>query len=744
MRARNWIAVGLTALLVIAGCTSEKSNRPASETASSGRGPHRQVGLVKDYDIQIAQQAVIADPIPGFEHFTARSGITASIDLPRKSNPQPRAAAPGDEELWVIERDAPPAADGPVQVQDDTPGSGSLIARGDSVEKEIPCPLEHTHVQARITGYIGTIEVTQRFKNPFAEKIEAVYVFPLSHDSAVNEFVMTVGDRRIRGIIREREEAKRIYEEARSQGYVASLLTQERPNIFTQKVANIEPGKSIDVNITYIETMTWANGGYEFSFPMVVGPRFNPPGTTDGVGAVPRREDRTSGQATEVSYLRPGERTGHDIMLAVDLEAGVEIEDMETPSHAVHVERVSPTRAAIVLDRKDTIPNKDFVLRWKVAGGAIKTALFTHRDQRGGYFTLMLFPPKSLLDLPRQPMELVFVLDCSGSMSGEPLAKAKTAIRHAIEKLGPDDTFQIIRFSEDASALGPKPIAATPENVRKGLAFLQSLSSEGGTMMIEGIKAALDFPHDPRRLRVVSFMTDGHIGNEQEIFTETARRLGDARLFSFGVGSSVNRYLLDGLARMGRGAVAYVGLHEEAGRAVDGFYEAISHPALTDVRVDWGGMGATEVFPARAQDLLVGRPVVLTGRFTGTGKATIRLTGMAGGERHETALDVDLDDAGATHAGIASIWARMEIKDLAFRASAGEDDGAAERIKAVALEYGLMSAYTAFVAVDSLTRTEGDHGTTVTVPVPMPEGVRYETTVPGGSKRDRGEEERPR
>lgn len=722
MKTRTWVAIGVAAILIATGCSSYTRRNSEMALRCESLQPPLALGAATPHYSATALRCASPQPPPG------------------AATP---AGAPGDEELWVIERAEPPAADD-VRA-DDEPGSGSLLAKGDSVGKAVPCPLEHTHVQARIVGSIGTVEVTQRFKNPFAEKIEAVYVFPLSHDSAINEFVMTIGERRIRGIVREREEAQKVYYEARAQGYVASLLTQERPNIFTQKVANIEPGKSIDVHIVYIESMTWSNGGYEFAFPMVVGPRFNPPASTRGVGAVARGDERTSGQATEVSYLRPGERTGHDIMLAVDLEAGVEIEDLSSPSHAVRVEWVSPTRAAVVLDRKDTIPNKDFVLRWKVAGDSIKTALFTHRDARGGYFTLMLFPPAELWDLPRQPMEMIFVLDCSGSMSGAPIAKAKQAIRRAIERLGPDDTFQIIRFSNDSSALGPKPIPATPENLHRGLAYLQSLTSEGGTMMVEGIKAALDFQHDPRRIRIVSFMTDGYIGNEQEIFAETARRLGNARLFSFGVGSSVNRYLLEGLARLGRGAVAYVGLHEQAGRAVDGFYESISHPAMTDIRIDWGSMRVSDVFPSRAQDLFVGRPVVLTGRFDGGGKTRIRVTGKVGGEPREIALDVDLDNATSTHPGIASIWARMKIKDLAFRGALGEDDGTAERIRAIALEYGLMSAYTAFVAVDTLARTPGDHGTTVTVPVLMPEGVRYETTVREVGRRGNGEDaERPR
>jgi Ca-activated chloride channel family protein len=626
-------------------------------------------------------------------------------------------------------------------------------------EKEIPLPLKHTDVQAAVAGYIATVGVTQQYHNPYNEKIEAVYVFPLPADAAVSEFVMTVGERKIRGIIRERQEAEKIYAEAKSQGYVASLLTQERPNIFTQSVANIEPGKDIDIDIKYFHTLAYDDGWYEFVFPMVVGPRFNPSGSTTGVGAISRGTPGRSGQQTEVQYLKPGERSGHDIALQVSIDAGVAIEQLDSRNHAVAVQRPAPEQAVVQLSPRDSLPNKDFVLRYKVAGERIKTAFVTHRDQRGGFFTLMVYPPDDLKSLQRQPMEMIFVLDCSGSMNGRPVEQAKAAAERALRLMRPDDTFQIIRFSNNASQLGPKPVEATPENVQRGLAYLKSLQGEGGTMMIEGIKAALDFPHDPRRIRTVAFLTDGYIGNELEIFAAVHQKLGASRIFSFGVGTSVNRYLLDGLARLGKGAVAYLGLNDDPQKAMDLYFERISHPALTDVAIDWGTLGVSDVYPQRIPDLFVGRPIVLTGRFTGERPTTIHIRGRAGNVDSAVALVVNPTDGAATHAGLAAVWARLKIADLSDRAatdpgalaraeaSAGADspskaahaEGAGAdwpgEIKAVALEYGLMSAYTAFVAVDSMTRTAGDHGTTVIQAVPVPDGVKYETTVSEGENR---------
>ncbi|MHC4332654.1 MAG: VIT domain-containing protein, partial [Planctomycetota bacterium] len=334
------------------------------------------------------------------------------------------------DEVWVIVKAE--AEHAPRPADDDEPGCGAMLARLPKEEKEIPLPLKHTDVKGRISGYIATVDVTQQFHNPYGEKIEAVYVFPLPQNAAINEFIMTIGERKIRGIIRERQQAERIYKEAKERGHVASLLTQERPNIFTQKVANIEPGKAIDVNIKYFNTLAYVDGWYEFVFPMVVGPRFNPPCYTEGVGAVGRGKAGISRQKTEVQYLKPHERSGHDIAVAVDIDAGVAIEKVVCPSHAITNSRVNPEKRTVKLSSLDTIPNKDFVIRYKVAGKKVKSALVTHRDERGGFFTLMLYPPENLNHLRRAPMEMIFVLDCSGSMRGKPIAKAKDAIRRAL------------------------------------------------------------------------------------------------------------------------------------------------------------------------------------------------------------------------------------------------------------------------------------------------------------------------
>jgi Ca-activated chloride channel family protein len=654
-----------------------------------------------------------------------RMAMAPAAGPPGAAPAMPPAAAIS-EELWVISR-SPESQ----QPNDDTPGSGALMARPtgrDRSEKTVPMPLKHTDVRASVTGYIGSVEVVQQFENPYDTKIEAVYVFPLPHNAAINEFIMTVGERRIRGVIREREEAEAIYQSARRQGYVASLLTEERPNVFSQSVANIEPGKKIDVTIRYFNTLEYVDGWYEFVFPMVVGPRFNPSGTKSGIGPVAMGQGGTSGQRTEVSYLGSNQRSGHDISLRLEVDAGVPIEEFFSRSHAVKRETASSEKLVVSLDPGDAIPNKDFVLRYRVAGGTIKTSLLTHQGAGGGYFTLMLYPPQELARLQRQPLELVFVLDCSGSMSGTPLKQAKAAVERGLRLLQPGDSFQLVNFSTKAGKLGTTPLEATPQNIQLGLRYLDSLNGEGGTMMIEGIRAALAFPHDPERLRFVSFLTDGYIGNEAEILGEIHRTLGPSRIFSFGVGSSVNRYLLDRMAKLGRGAVAYLGPNDDGGQVMGAFFDRIAHPALTDIRVDWGAMQVTDVFPREVPDLFTGRPVILTGRSAGTLGGRIRVSGRAGGRLIQ--LEVPAPSAGnAARAAIPSVWANMKIADLDEESTYSSNTRINEQIRQVALDYNLMSAFTAFVAVDATRRTEGTQGVTVPVAVPVPEGVRYETTV---------------
>lgn len=626
------------------------------------------------------------------------------------------------EELWII---AKPSSS---QIADasDTPRSGALIVRDG--EQTLAFPLAHTDVKARIDGYIATVDVTQQYHNPFSGKIEAVYVFPLPENAAVSEFVMTIGDRVIRGIIREKEEAKKIYDDAKSQGYVASLLEQERPNVFTQRVANIEPGKQVDIGIRYFHTLSYDDGWYEFVFPMVVGPRFNPPLTSDGVGATARGQVGASGQKTQVQYLAPNERTGHDVSLNVDLNAGVAIEEIASSNHAINVDSIDNATRKISIKPTDRLPNKDFVLRFKVAGKTLKSGVIAQRDPRGGgYFALMLYPPESTDSLPRRPIELCFLMDVSGSMTGAPLDQSRNAIQAALGMMQPTDRFNIIRFAGSTDMLYPASVFATEREKRSALQFINDTRAGGGTMMLDGIKQALNQPAEESRGKYVCMMSDGFIGNERQIIQVTRQLRGQTRVFGFGVGSSPNRYLIDGMSRAGAGAVAYLGLHDDGAVVMRHFLDRTSKPALTNLQIDTTNLKGAQINPFKIPDVYVGRAVVITGRFEGQG-GSITLRGESGGQMLTQTFPIKPDRQGTS---LASVWARQQIAALFDQATLDDirmDLG--HEIKTVALTYGLMSDYTSFIAVDSTHRTSGAVGTTVVQPVPVPDGVKYETTVP--------------
>ncbi len=754
------VLLALLAVLVLAvgaaivGCSSTK---PTSST-DSGTFNTEQVGRVHEDAV-----ATTAPPAPGTQEeevwvlqrepeqlkqmqpaATGRSDPSTTLSVRgtdiTQYNQRPFQRMAGDGNITRqtglrLEEQAQESQQMGQQVREpEIPGGGSLVAR--LPDKMVPIPLKHTDVNASIAGYIATVDVRQQYTNPYSEKIEAVYVFPLPTNAAVNEFIMTIGDRKIRGIIREKEEAQRVYEEAKRQGYVASLLTQQRPNVFTQSIANIEPKKQIDVDIKYFHTLEYVDGWYEYVFPMVVGPRFNPPGHADGVGIKARGSaPGSTGQSAEVSYLKPDERSGHDISLSLDIDAGVKVEEVKSVNHQIETKREGETRTHVTLASSDSIPNKDFVLRYKVAGKMVKSALMAQRDERsqtgGGYFTLMLFPPESLVNLPRKPLEMVFTLDVSGSMSGKPIEQAKTAVRYALRHMKANDTFNVIRFANAAEQMAPRAVPVDDAWLKRADEYIEHMDAGGGTMMIDGIRKSLEVTPDDARLRFVTFLTDGYIGNEPEILAAIHNLRGPSRIFSFGVGTSVNHYLLDHMARMGQGVATCLSLSDDAEKVMADHFERLSHPALTDLQIDWGGMQVSEVYPAKLPDLFVGRPVIITGRYTGNANAaTVRVHGKVGGEEREMIVKVNADDAANQHKGIAPVWARAKIADIDDRATYDSSADFAREIRQVALEYGLMSAYTSFVAVDSSKRTAGDHGTSVEVPVPVPAGVKYETTVP--------------
>ena len=610
------------------------------------------------------------------------------------------------------------------------------VVDGNGQPKAI-CPLKHTDVKVEISGFLSRVNVTQEFENPFKEKIEAVYVFPLPANAAVDDMTMVVGERTVRGKILRREEAQAVYDAAKSGGQVASLLNQERPNIFTQSVANILPGEKVKITISYVETLKYEAGSYEFSFPMVVGPRYMPGEATGqkGSGTAP---DTT--QVPDASRISPklapaGMRAGHDISIDIMLDAGLPIDDIKGKSHEVELERLNAHSAHVRLKTGAMIPNKDFVLRYDVAGKTIQDALLAHRSDKDGYFTLILQPPDRIVAEDVTPKELVFVLDTSGSMSGFPIEKAKETMKLALDGLYPGDTFNLITFAGDTSILFPQPVAATPANLRKAQAFLAERSGSGGTEMMKAIQASLDPTDSQDHVRIVCFMTDGYVGNEMAIISEVQKH-PNARVFGFGIGGSVNRFLLDKMSEYGRGEVEYVALNDDGSAAARRFHERVRNPLLTDISVDWNGLPVTDVYPKRIPDLFGAKPVILTGRYTGAGRGVIRLKGKMSGREFVREIAVDFPEAEAQHNVLSSLWARQRIDDLMGQDYNGAQRGEMkpelkETITNLGLEYRLMTQFTSFVAVEEMIVTDGGQPRRIDVPVEVPEGVNREAVSDG-------------
>ena len=613
---------------------------------------------------------------------------------------------------WIITAAALLAVAAAAHAQD-TPGEGQLIG-----PEGRAFPLKHTEVRAEVAGPVARVVVRQSFHNPFDEAIEALYVFPLPDRAAVDDFTMEMGTRRIRGEIRRREEARKDYEAAKKAGKTAALLTQERPDVFTQHLANILAGETIVVEIRYVEHLVYEDGGYTLVFPMTVGPRFHPPGAVADAERVPSQPGE---------YVKPPGRPGHEVTLTVAIDAGVPLHDVTSPSHRISVSESGVDGCTLNLAPSDRIPNKDFVLRWKVAGAAPQAALLTHRSGDEGYFTLIVQPEAQPVESVIVPREMFLVVDCSGSMSGMPLETAKEIVRQTLKTLDPWDTFQILRFSEHASGLAALPLPATPANVQKGLAYIDQLRGSGGTMMIEGIRAALSGERDPDRLRIVHFLTDGFIGNETQILDEVIRGLNGARIFPLGVGASPNRYLIDRLARVGRGAATFVeqgATPKRIAQEVARFVERVRQPTLVDLEIDWQGLPVKDVMPSAVPDLFVGQPVVVHGRFDRSAAGTIRIKGRRGGLPYDQAVAVVLPDREAAHDALPQLWARARIAELVL--AQGQGLGCREEITALALQFRLMSAYTAFVAVEEQVVVEGGARKVVRQPLALPEGTEWD------------------
>ncbi len=641
------------------------------------------------------------------------------------SHPSVEAAEAKAEERGVD----PEKAKSDALAADVTQGALRIVGEDATV---VECPLEHTAVEVDISGFISRVKVTQTFRNPTKEKIEAVYVFPLPHEAAVDDMTMVIGERRIVGLIKRRDDARSIYEQALAAGQAAALLEQERPNIFTQSVGNIEPGQKVDIEISYVDVLKYDLGTYEFHFPMVVGPRYNPQSS-------PGQPEVADAGKINPPVLKPTERTGHDVSLSVNLDAGVPIQNLSNSNHKVHTIRKEDRTARVRLLQEDSIPNKDFVLRYEVVGEKPEMAVLSHtgeysgdsRQLGEGYFMLMIQPKEDERLKKSPPREIVFLIDVSGSMRGEPTAKVRDAMKNMLNLCREKDTFQVVTFASNANKLFEAPVAVNDANRTRALDFTSAIRGGGGTRMLEGVKMAIDQPIDEKRIRIVVMLTDGYIGNEAQIIQHVGENCGDQiRFWCIGIGQSPNMMLVDGVARQGGGMGKKLGLKDETEGMTTEVMTRIQRAQLAKVNIDWGDLQVSETFPAKLPELWAGRPVIVYGRYKDGGQSEITVSGKVEGEAVSWPLSVTLPKAQEEHDVLAKVWARKKVEDLMHQTYYQGSPAVEEEVTAMALSYRLMSQYTSFVAVDPKTADKLEEPARpprrMMVPVPLPEGTQYE------------------
>lgn len=590
----------------------------------------------------------------------------------------------------------------PEVAPEDEVGTGELRVEGGGA-----LVLEHTSMVAEVHAGMARVTLIQWFHNPYEEPIEATYLLPLPSMAAVDTMDLTCGDRRIEGIVLPRQEARDLYEQAKADGKKAALLEQQRDNLFTQKVAGICPGETVEVTIQYVETVPYDDGTYSLALPTTVGPRFAPPW------------DVPDHDLIDTEY----ERTGHDVDITVYVDEGLPLESVWSDSHDVDIEDAD-WGGQITLTQGDVIPNRDFTLSWTLAGNEPRAALLAYRpDEDDGYLALTVEPPILSDTFEQRPRELLFVLDASCSMGGQPWELASQTVLHALDRLGPNDTFDVVTFSNGDSALFETPQPATKANKAAAKEWLAEAYDGGGTQMERGILRSLGMP-ETDRLRLVLFLTDGYIGDEAEMFRLVREHRGKARLFSLGIGEAPNRYLLEGLAEMGKGQVSYQSAGRPIAETVGEFYERIAHPAMTDIRIDWGGLEVVETYPKSIPDLWVGQPIRVIARYRGAGEATVRLTGVVGRETWEQELTVELPERSLEHEALGSLWARRKIRDLEWYPGKLTSEQVEDAIVDVAMEHHLVSKYTSLVAVDDRPSRCGPASFSLEIPHELPAGTQ--------------------
>jgi len=573
-------------------------------------------------------------------------------------------------------------------------------------------PLKSTQVTANISGVIADVTVIQVYENRGEATIHARYIFPGSTRAAVHGMRIRVGDKSVVARIRERQEAKREFDEAKAAGKSASLLEQQRPNVFSMAVANILPGDRVEVELTYSELLVPEEGIYRFVYPTVVGPRYS----NTPEAAAPEHD-----KWVKSPYLHHGKQSPATFSMRVNLSTGVPLADLRSPSHQTRLDWESPSVARVSLDN-DT-GTRDFILDYRLSGKEIQSGLLVFEGPRENFFLLTVQPPERVASRDIPPREYIFVLDVSGSMYGFPLNTAKRVLEDLIGNLKPTDTFNVVLFSGRSHVLSPQSLTANAENVRRAIVAVSSSVGGGGTELEAALRTAIQLPRSGSESRSIVVVTDGYIAQEAGAFALIHENIGTTNFFAFGIGSSVNRYLIEGIARAGQGEPFVVTRPEEASEAGDRFRRYIESPVLTSVRVNYRGFDVYDVEPETQPDLFAERPVVVFGKWRGAKLGQIDVTGRSGSGEYARVFDVKDSGSRPEHAALPQLWARSRIARLSDFNFGQEDSETVREITSLGLTYSLLTRHTSFIAVLEQVRNPGGQGSDVDQPLPLPDGV---------------------
>ena len=576
-------------------------------------------------------------------------------------------------------------------------------------------PLESTSVDVNISGVIADVTVAQVYKNEGRNPIEAVYIFPASTRAAVYGMKMTIGERTITAKIRERAQARKEYEQARQQGKSASLLEQQRPNVFQMNVANIMPLDVIKVELKYTELLVPTDSVYDFVYPTVVGPRYSNK-TLEQAGP--------SETWIENPYLHEGEAPTYTFDISVSLATGLPIQDIACASHKIDVDYEGSDLAAVRLDPEEKYGgNRDFLLKYRLAGDRIQTGLLLYEGNRENFFLLMMQPPKRVSQDQIPPREYIFIVDVSGSMRGFPLDISKKLLEDLIRNLRPVDKFNVLLFAGGSSIMSRQSLPAVQANVDRAVNMINGNLGGGGTELLPALKRALALPATEGYSRTIVIATDGYVSVEEEAFDLIRSNLNQANMFAFGIGSSVNRFLIEGMARVGMGEPFIITRPEQAREKAGSFRELIQSPVLTGIQVDFGDFEVFDVEPPTVPDLLAQRPLILFGKWHGHPGGIIRLRGTTGESVFTQEIHVADVRSLERNSALPYLWARQKVAILSDYNRLRQQDERIKEVTGLGLAYNLLTAYTSFVAVDTLVRTNGGNATTVRQPLPLPQGV---------------------